>query len=162
MTDILFKTDEYIFSYRVAGILIRDGKVLLQKLPGEPGLAFPGGHAELGEINAQTLQREFMEEIRTPIDVGELKWVGEIFFPWQNKPCHQICLYYQISLNDDTHIPLEGWFPANETIEGRNFQIEFHWIPLEQIDDLLIYPNQAKEYLKHPDGGFQHFVYHED
>ena len=31
MSDILFKTDDYIFSYRVGGLLIRDGKVLMQK-----------------------------------------------------------------------------------------------------------------------------------
>lgn len=27
--DILFKIDEYVFSYRVGGILIRDKKILL-------------------------------------------------------------------------------------------------------------------------------------
>ena len=29
--DILFKTEDYVFSYRVAGICIQNGKVLLQK-----------------------------------------------------------------------------------------------------------------------------------
>lgn len=31
MSDILFKTDDYVFSYRVAGICIQNGRVLLQK-----------------------------------------------------------------------------------------------------------------------------------
>ena len=31
MQDILFKTDSHVFSYRVSGILIHDGKILLQK-----------------------------------------------------------------------------------------------------------------------------------
>ena len=31
MSDILFHHDNYIFSYRVAGILIQNGTVLLQK-----------------------------------------------------------------------------------------------------------------------------------
>ena len=35
MADILFKTDDYIFSYRVGGLLIHNGKVLMQKLVGE-------------------------------------------------------------------------------------------------------------------------------
>lgn len=30
--DILFKTDDWVFSYRVAGICVQDGNVLLQKL----------------------------------------------------------------------------------------------------------------------------------
>ena len=29
--DILFKTDDFIFSYRVGGLLIRNDKILLQK-----------------------------------------------------------------------------------------------------------------------------------
>ena len=35
MADILFKTDDYVFSYRVGGLLIHNGKVLMQKLVGE-------------------------------------------------------------------------------------------------------------------------------
>ena len=49
MQDILFRTNDYIFSYRVAGILIRDGKVLLQKPTNDTGYAFPGGHVGFGE-----------------------------------------------------------------------------------------------------------------
>ena len=30
MSDILFKTDDYVFSYRVGGLLIHNGKVLMQ------------------------------------------------------------------------------------------------------------------------------------
>ena len=51
MSDILFKTDDYVFSYRVAGILIRNSKVLLQKPTNDNGYAFPGGHVEFGETN---------------------------------------------------------------------------------------------------------------
>lgn len=49
MADILFKTDDYVISYRVAEIFIRDGKVLLQKPTNDTGYAFPGGHLEFGE-----------------------------------------------------------------------------------------------------------------
>ena len=31
MADILFRTDDYVFSYRVGGLLIHNGKVLMQK-----------------------------------------------------------------------------------------------------------------------------------
>jgi ADP-ribose pyrophosphatase YjhB (NUDIX family) len=49
MSDILFKTDNYILSYRVAGICIQNGKVLLQKPTNDNGYAFPGGHVAFGE-----------------------------------------------------------------------------------------------------------------
>lgn len=37
MADILFKTDDYVFSYRVGGLLIHNGKVLMQKAVDELG-----------------------------------------------------------------------------------------------------------------------------
>ena len=98
MSDILFKTEGYVFSYRVAGICIKHGRVLLQKPANDDGFAFPGGHVAFGETNEETLIREFREEIGAEISVGELKWVGELFFRWGDVPCHQICLYYLVDI----------------------------------------------------------------
>lgn len=160
MSDILFKTDDHIFSYRVAGICIQNGKVLLQKPTNDNGYAFPGGHVALGETNEQTLKREFKEEIGADITVGALRWVAEIFFQWGDKPCHQICLYYDVTINsEDT--PKEGDFIAHEHMEGRDFDIEFHWIPLNEVKDISVYPTNAVELL-HKLDGVQHFVYREE
>lgn len=161
MADILFKTEDYVFSYRVAGICVRDGKVLLQTTTGEDrSFAFPGGHVTFGETNAQTLVREFREEIGADITVGELKWVAEIFFPWGNKPCHQICLYYMVEINDPG-FPAEEMFPGAEHMEGRTFDLEFHWVPLDEVKKLEVYPTQAPELLKKLEQGVQHFIYRE-
>lgn len=73
MSDILFKTDDFVFSYRVAGICVQNGKVLLQKPTNDPGYAFPGGHVAFNETNAETLIREFREEIGAQIEVGPLQ-----------------------------------------------------------------------------------------
>ena len=73
MADILFRKDDWIFSYRVAGIAVCDGKVLLQKPTNENSFAFPGGHVSFGETNEETLLREFKEETGAEISVGELK-----------------------------------------------------------------------------------------
>ena len=75
--DLLFKMEEGVFSYRVAGICVREDRVLLQTTTGEDrSFAFPGGYVAFGETNAQTLMREFKEEIGADISVGELKWVA--------------------------------------------------------------------------------------
>lgn len=79
--DIIFNTDEYVFSYRAAGLLLHNGIVLLQRPKNETGYAIPGGHVALGETNEETLVREFKEEINADIKVDTLKWVGELFFP---------------------------------------------------------------------------------
>ena len=159
--DLLFKTENFVFSYRLAGILIKSGKVLLQRTLNETGYAFPGGHATFPETNEETLMREFKEEIDADIRVDDLKWVGEIFFPWQGKPCQQICLYYQIELVDETQIPPDGSFIARESFDGRIFDLEFSWIAIDEIDTILLYPPIAKQLLHDLDGGVQHFVYRE-
>ena len=158
--DILFKTDEYVFSYRVAGICIHNNKVLLQKPTNDTAFAFPGGHVELGETNAQTLFREFKEEIGVDIKVSDLKWVGEIFFPWGNKPCHQIWLYYVVDIKSN-NVPLEGMFVGKEKIEGRKFDLEFHWVPIGELNNIEVYPTNVVELMNKINDGVQHFIYQE-
>lgn len=160
--DILFKTDDWVFSYRVAGICVQNGKVLLQKPTNDNAHAFPGGHVEFGETNAETLIREFKEEIGADIQFGELKWVAEAFFPWggSGKPCHQICLYYMVEILNP-EIPKDGMIMATEHIEGRNFALEYHWVPLENVEKLEVYPTQTPALLQKLHEGVQHFVYKE-
>jgi 8-oxo-dGTP pyrophosphatase MutT (NUDIX family) len=104
IADLFFKTDDFVFSYRLAGILVHNQKVLLHRTYNEIGYAFPGGHAAYPETNEQTLMREFKEEISANVRIKDLKWVGEIFFPFQGKPCHQICLFYLVELEDESQI----------------------------------------------------------
>lgn len=107
------------------------------------------------------MKREFQEEIGGDITVGSLRWVAEIFFPWGDKSCHQICLYYDIEINSqDT--PQKGKFIAHEHIEGRDFDIEFHWIPLDKVKDIAVYPTNAAGLLEKLDEGVQHFIYREE
>lgn len=160
--DILFKTDGYVFSYRVAGILIKDGCVLLQKPSNDPGYAFPGGHVMLGETNAQTLIREFQEETGMQIAVHSLAWVGELFFPWGTRRCHQICLYYRVVLTEETVVPCSDRFQGIESLEGKNFSMDFVWAPLEQLEGIELYPTQAKEFLKRGANDIEYFTYIED
>ena len=158
--DILFKTEDWVFSYRVAGICVQNGKVLLQKTTNDSAYAFPGGHVAFGETNEETLVREFREEIGAEVQVGDLKWVAEIFFPWGSKPCHQICLYHIVEILNP-EIPKSGMFMAKEHLEGRKFELEFHWVPIEDVVKLEVYPTETPELLKKLHEGVQHFVYKE-
>jgi len=159
--DILFKTEEFIFSYRVAGILIRDEMVLLQRTPDDPGYAFPGGHVSFGETNEETLVREFEEEISASIKVNNLRWVGEAFFPWGKKSCQQIGLYYNIEMIDDSQIPLSGSFDVYDELDDTKIHLIFSWIPLSEIPNIKIYPANCVELLQDQSGNIRHFVYNE-
>ena len=126
----------------------------------DTAFAFPGGHVELGETNAQTLIREFKEEIGVDITVSDLKWVGEIFFPWENKSCHQICLYYIVDIKSN-NVPLEGMFLGKEKIEGRKFDLEFHWVLIGELNNIEVYPTNVVELVNKINDGVQHFIYQE-
>ena len=96
--DILFKNDDFVFSYRVGGILIHNEKILLQR-PKNDDYAIIGGHVAAMETSMETLKREFEEELHAEIEVDNLLAIGEIYFPWGKRPCHQICLYYNIPVS---------------------------------------------------------------
>jgi len=161
VTDLLFKTPDYIFSYRVAGICIRDGKVLLQSCEGDPGYAFPGGHVAYGETHEEALKREFAEETGLDVQVGELKMLGELFFRWGSMPCQQICLYYQVSIDNDK-MGLREHFNSIETKMGSKPHIQFHWIPICNLSDFLIYPSEAVAHLQTNQEDLMHFIYREE
>ena len=165
MPDILFKTDDFVFSYRIQGILVRDGKALLQRA-GED-YALVGGHALAGETSKETLVREFQEEIHADIAVDELLAVGEVFFPWggksawAGKPCHQIGLYYAVRLLDESQIPLEGEFHGYDELNGERFDLDYCWVPLEKLNGIAIYPPQIVPHILSGSKEVLHFVYKE-
>ncbi len=157
MADILYKTSDGMFSYRVAGIYIKDSRILLQKPDSDDAYSLPGGHVAFGEMGAQALTREFKEEMGLDITVGEIKWVVENFFPWGDMTAHQIGTFFLI----DTEKPLPDKFLCNEkdVISGGN--IYFYMYPIENLDKITVYPTGLKELVEDIDGGIKHIIYKE-
>ena len=160
MQDILFKTDSHVFSYRVSGILIHDGKILLQK-PEDDDYALPGGHVAFEETAAEALVREFKEETGADIRVERLLLLGENFFPWGDRRCQQVSLYFRVSLCDETQITLEGSFKAYDELDKQRIGMNFCWVPLSELRQITPYPlGIAEDILSEPDT-VKHFVYKE-
>lgn len=161
MRDILFKEDKFVFSSRVSGILVHEGKVLVQCPPGTTEHAFIGGHVMLGETQADALVREFKEEIHAPVTPVKLLAVGEVFIPWGKRPCHQIGLYYKVRLDDLNAIPLSGSFRGYDELGGKRIDLDYKWIPLEDLPGLEIYPPDVVPFILNEPEGAAHFVYRE-
>jgi len=155
--DILYKEQSFVFSYRVGGILIQNGKILLQK-PIHEDFSIIGGHVARMETTAETLKREFAEELHAEVEIGELMAVGEIFFPWGSRPCHQIALYYRISLPENASIPLEGSFCGYDDLDNRRVNLEFCWIPLEELSQRTVYPRELIPHILSGSKEVIHFV----
>ena len=157
MQDILFKNEDFVFSYRAGGILIREGRLLLQK-PKNDDYAIIGGHVGCLETGAEALKREFEEELHAKIEVDRLMAVGEIFFPWGKKPCHQICLYYDVHL-PDAAIPLEGSFHGYDELDNERIDLDYCWVPLDDLKKgLKVYPLELIPFLITPQKEIVHFI----
>ena len=88
------------------------------------GYAFIGGHAAFGETTAETIVREFKEEIGADINVERLFMVNENFFPWGARHCQQINLYYLVSLKDETQIPIDRNFKALDELGNERIELD--------------------------------------
>lgn len=155
--DILFKNDDFVFSYRVGGILVHNGKILLQR-PADDDYAIIGGHVTAMETSAETLKREFKEELHAKIAVDDLLAIGEIYFFWGDKPCHQICLYYRVHLLDDS-IPLDGIFHGYDELDNERIDLDFCWVPLDELKNgTKVYPLELIPHIVEPTGQIVHFV----
>ncbi len=159
--DILFREKDFVFSYRVGGIAVENGKILLQRPPGDD-YAIIGGHVEAMETAADALKREFKEELGADIRVGKLLAVGEIFFRWGNAPCHQVCFYYRVELSGGS-VPRDGVFHGFDEWENERADLDYCWVPLEQLEKgVKVYPLELIPYLLNDPRQTVHFVAAED
>jgi 8-oxo-dGTP pyrophosphatase MutT (NUDIX family) len=89
------------FQMRAAAIAIRNGRVLVQNIKGESTVFLPGGRIEQGEESGETLVREMQEEFGHTVEVGDLVFVMESFYPSRAQLFHEVSLYYRIAVGDD-------------------------------------------------------------
>ena len=102
--------------------------------------------------------REFKEEIHADIDVQNLLAVGEIFFPWGKRPCHQLAMYYRITLKDESQIPLDGVFHGYDDLDNERIDLDFCWLPLEELKNIKVYPEELIPHILSGSEEIFHFV----
>lgn len=114
-----------IFQMRIAGLAFRDGYVLVHKATYEKFWSFPGGRAEIGETSEETLAREMVEEIGAVATIGQLLWVVENFFNYEERDWHELGFYYAMKLPDD--FPFHPSDIIHRNMDGKN-ELEFRWV----------------------------------
>src|SRR5215469_9636461 len=106
-TMITFKQGGMKFTYRVGGIAIHKGDVLLQKATADPHKAFwflPGGRAELGESASQALLREMLEELHIPVTIERPVFLLENFYEEDAMLHHELGIYFLMQLPPDCYL----------------------------------------------------------
>ena len=164
--DILFDHGNARFSYRISALPVCNGRILLQCPVGTQDYAFIGGHVAFGETAAQTLQREIREEIHADAEIGPLLAVGEVYIDWGRCPdgsprhCQQIGLYFRVSL-DPAQLPPGDVFFGWDEAGGERFNLAYHWVPLEDLAHMTVYPPEVAAHLLSGDEQVLYFTYSE-
>ncbi|KAA0991541.1 NUDIX hydrolase [Dyadobacter aurulentus] len=129
-----------LFNYRVAGVAVLNGKVLLHKTPSDKFWSLPGGRAEIFEFSKDTLAREMQEETGLEVSVGELLWISENFFVYNGKKYHELGFYYLMEIHalEDQSDFLGA--------EGQD-ELLFKWINVSELAVNRIYPEFIAEEL---------------
>ncbi|HYP39710.1 MAG TPA: NUDIX hydrolase [Chloroflexia bacterium] len=151
---IAFERDSRAFGYRVAGVVVDEGRVLLQKADIDDFWIVPGGRVELREPAAESLKREMMEEIGVEVTVERLLWVVENFFEYQSMSCHEVAFYFLVSLppgsplydKSQTFIGYEEYY--NEFTNENKLLLTFQWFPVDDLHSIAFYPSFLKDALQ--------------
>jgi ADP-ribose pyrophosphatase YjhB (NUDIX family) len=99
-----------MFTIRVYGILLNDKQQVLvsdEHIRGNYYTKFPGGGLELGEGTRDCLKREFMEEMRLSVAVGDHIYTTDFYQMSAFKPDDQIiAIYYFATALEPITAPL--------------------------------------------------------
>lgn len=148
--DWLFQTEEGKCNFRCAAVIIRGGKLLLQRDRGEYALI--GGQVQVGETGAEAVIREFQEELGVSIRCGSMLWSEECFWEWNGQMTHTLSFYYPADFCEGSDVPDDGLFRPQKD----NPRIEIGWIPIEDLNQLTVYPEWIKQQIHTMQPG--HFV----
>ena len=144
--DITFPTKDGTFNFRVAAVMLHQGKVLLMHSSDAPYWYLPGGRVHIGETAEDALLREMTEELDLTGFTYRPIWLVQDFFHEvvNDQDYHEMGLYFLLDI-DDTDLVSRG--QAFERWEGKQHNL-FRWVPIEESHKLFLKPRFLQEKLQ--------------
>ena len=141
---IMFTHDGLTFMYRVGGIAIHDGRVLVEQAVRQGFCFLPGGRVEFGENAIAALQREIREELGEQAEVGRLLIAADSLFELDGRRYQEVNLYFLVELDGDSPIlDRDGMF------EGAESNVVLEWIPVDELERANLKPAFLHEHIRH-------------
>ncbi len=116
---------------RVAGVFVRDSRILLVKhrKARREYYLLPGGGQEPGESMTETLVREWKEELSLDIEPGEFLFMGESVPPKNLKKSQVVQITFSVrSTRGKIHVK------PDEALFG------FEWVPMDNFLSIPFFP----------------------
>ncbi|KQN77302.1 hypothetical protein ASE94_17550 [Devosia sp. Leaf64] len=147
------------FNFRVAGIIIAEGHVLICREDDDDYAMLPGGRVELGEDSRLSLTREMAEELAMPAEVGPMIATSESFYRREGENFHELGFFYAVTLPGQWPNGTSPWLERQD--EGHYLQ--FHWVPLEggELEKFNLLPRWLPDFLRDLPTELDHIVYDE-
>lgn len=148
------------FNYRVAGVAMRDGYVLVCREDGDDYCMLPGGRVEMGEPSDLALAREMAEELVMPVAVGQLLFTSESFYGRAGARFHELGFIYAMTLPEAVR---PGGAQPFLVREDEGHLLQFSWLKLDgpALSEANLLPPWLPERLRAHSGGSEHVVFHQ-
>lgn len=148
---VTFDIDGDRFVYRVSGVAVIDGRVLLHQFEGEDDFyILPGGRVDVREPAQEAVAREMREELECEVRVERLLWVIDNLFTHKGVDHHALELIFEIALPEGC-MQASGapWTGAEDLgLYGGKLELYFSWQPVEELATLDIKPSCLREMLR--------------
>ena len=137
-SDLTVNFDCGKLNVRVAALIKKGTKVLLEKGNGSPYYVLPGGRVKFGERAEDAVVREMKEELGVNVSVIRCLYVHQNFFTLKPDgiPFHEIAFYFLVDAPDSL---LER--NCFRTLDGKS---TFSWVEVEQLKNMRFYPECLK------------------
>lgn len=123
-----------IVRVRVAGIVIADGQVLVQKPTDDltSCYALIGGEYEVGDTFDTRIRKEFEEETTAKVLRTEYLFVVENRFRWKGKVVQGLEHYLAVEID-------------RKDVESREAHLSQHWLPLNSLRNANLRPHVVRD-----------------
>ena len=137
---VMFSNSEITFMYRVGGIAVHDGRLLVEHNVKHDFCFVPGGRVEYGENAVQALSRELDEELGRGVQIGRLVIVADNLFELDGVRYQEACLYFLMEFDPGHHIiGREGKFEAEEP------NLVYEWLSLDDLEEAELFPRFLRD-----------------
>lgn len=154
-----YDKEEAHFNYRVAGVAIHNGHILLDRNSRNSYWVLPGGHPEMMEPMAEALRREMHEEIGVNVKVTRLLWIIENFYH-RNRDIHELSFYFLMEMDPDSLL-LQGTGPFYGKEPPHTLTFQWHPIDEVRLNALPLYPSYLTHALQSIPVIPQHIVFND-
>lgn len=141
--DVVLKTENGRFNFRVCGLIIKDNKLLAMRDENSPYYYLPGGRVNLHETVEDAILRELKEELDIAVKIVRPLWINQAFFVEEvsKDRFHEICFYFLIDATKTDLFERGESFIRNE---GKH-TLRFEWIEFNELNNKYLYPEFIKD-----------------